>query len=127
MKEYIIIISITAVCLQASMFIFEDAQNENSKKEYIEKVKKEYRRKHKISGHKIICYATPKKPKKYEKRYDNGKIMIEGMLWGSRRHGKWTFFKENGQKEFQVTFDKGQILFGSTCCWDVDGNEIQCS
>ena len=69
MKEYIIILSITAVCLQASMFIFEDAQNENSKKEYIEKIKKEYRRKHKISGHKIICYITPKK---YEKSYDNG-------------------------------------------------------
>jgi antitoxin component YwqK of YwqJK toxin-antitoxin module len=52
--------------------------------------------------------------------------MIEGMFWGSRRHGKWTFFKENGQKEFQITFDKGHILSGSTC-WDEDGNEIQCS
>jgi hypothetical protein len=36
--------------------------------------------------------------------------MIEGMFWGSRRHGKWTFFKENGQKEFQITFDKGHVL-----------------
>ena len=122
MKEYIIILSITAVCLQASMFIFEDAQNENSKKEYIEKIKKEYRRK--IPKSRIICYITPKK---YEKSYDNGKKMIEGMYWGSRRHGKWTFFKENGQKEFQVTFNKGVILYGSWTCWDEDGNEIQCS
>ena len=121
MKEYIIILSITAVCLQASMFIFEDAQNENSKKEYIEKIKKEYRRK--IPKSRIICYIIPKK---YEERYDNGNKMMEGILWGSRRHGKWTFFKENGQKEFQVTFNKGVILFGSACCWDVDGNEIQC-
>ena len=122
MKEYIIILSITAVCLQASMFIFEDAQNENSKKEYIEKIKKEYRRN--IRGHKIICYKTPKK---YEKRYDNGNKMMEGILWGSSRHGKWTFFKENGQKEFHVTYDKGQILSFSSTCWDEDGNEIQCS
>jgi len=97
MKEYIIILSITAVCLQASMFIFEDAQNE--------KVKKEYRRK--IRNNTIICYATKTK---YEERYDNGNKMIEGMFWGSAHHGKWTFFKENGQKEFQVTFDKGHIL-----------------
>ena len=112
MKEYIIILSITAVCLQASMFIFEDAQNENGKKKI----------QYNSPRHKIICYITPKK---YEERYDNGNKMIEGMFWGSRRHGKWTFFKENGQKEFQVTFDKGQILSVSTC-WDVDGNEIQC-
>ena len=91
---------------------------------YIEKIKKEYRRKHKISGHKIICYITPKK---YEKSYDNGNKMMEGILWGSSRHGKWTFFKENGQKEFLVTYDKGQILSFSSTCWDEDGNEIQCS
>ena len=59
MKEYIIILSIAAVCLQASMFIFEDAQNEKVKMEYIEKVKKEYRRK--IRNNTIICYITAKK------------------------------------------------------------------
>jgi len=97
MKEYIIILSITAVCLQASMFIFEDAQNENSKKKFRDNSPR----------HIIICYITPKK---YEKSYDNGNKMIEGMFWGSRRHGKWTFFKENGQKEFQITYDKGHVL-----------------
>ena len=57
---------------------------------------------------------TPRTDKPYTGKvldlYANGNKMMEGMLWGSRRHGKWTFFKENGQKEFQITYDKGHVL-----------------
>ena len=70
--------------------------------------------------------------KKFSDEVVNGKVFLMygdmkvslGKMKNGKKDGKWKYWRENGQKSSEVTYQDGEEI--SSKCWYEDGNECEC-